>query len=167
MPPRARRPRIPATYGIASDATGLLAWATVCDALASASRYWLATVSAGGAPHMVQQSALWLDDSLYLGGHAATLWARNLARRPRAAVSVEHGSLSVMVNGTAERPRTLDAHMIERLAADSKRKYDFAPTHADYERSVASGHVWIVRPSSVLAWNFREMGMTATAFDFD
>jgi nitroimidazol reductase NimA-like FMN-containing flavoprotein (pyridoxamine 5'-phosphate oxidase superfamily) len=167
VPPRARRPRIPAAYGVASDTSGLLAWETVSSALLAASRYWLATVSRDGAPHVVQQSALWLDDALYFGGDAATLWARNLARRPRAAISVESESLSVMVNGTAERPRTLEGALIARLAADSKRKYNFAPTPADYERSLASGHVWIVRPSSVLAWNFAHMDTSATAFDFD
>ena len=167
MPPRARRPRIPAAYGVAPDTSGLLAWDTVASALVNAPRYWLATASADGAPHVVQQSALWLDDALYLGGDAATLWARNLARQPRAAVSVEHDSLAVMVNGTAERPRELDGRLIERLAADSKRKYNFAPTLADYERSLGAGQVWIVRPSSVLAWSFEEMGTTATAFDFD
>jgi hypothetical protein len=167
MPPRARRPRVPAAYGVASDSIGLLAWHVVSNTLASASRYWLATVSSGGAPHVVQQSALWLDELLYLGGDATTLWARNLARRPLAAVSVEHDSISVMVNGAAERPRQLDGSLIERLAADSKRKYDFAPTLADYEGSIAAGHIWVVRPSSVLAWNFSEMASSATAFDFD
>ena len=167
VPPRARRPRIPSAYGVAVDEKGLLAWEDVAAALAAASRYWIATASRKAEPHLVQQSALWLDDALYFGGDATTLWARHLTRQPRIAVSVEHDALSVMVNGIAKRPRALAGDLIERLAADSKRKYNFAPKPSDYERSLANGHVWIVRPSSVLAWRYAEMGSSATAFDFD
>jgi hypothetical protein len=145
----------------------MLSWDEVSAAIADVPRYWLATSSASGDPHLVQLSALWLDELLWFGGERTTLWARHLAGRPGVSVGGEHNGIALMLNGAADRPSSLDATAIALLAADSKRKYGFEPKPSDYERSLASGGLWVLRPASVLAWRYAEMGSSATAFDFD
>lgn len=54
MAPRATRPVIP-QYGIPEHADGMLAWAPVRRALVTAPRYWIATTSQDGSPHVIQQ----------------------------------------------------------------------------------------------------------------
>ena len=48
-----RRPQIPADYGIATGADGMLPWDDVAATLAAAPIYWVATSSADGSPHLI------------------------------------------------------------------------------------------------------------------
>ncbi len=100
--PLATRPRIPAGYGVSEDMKGALRWISVRRVLEGSLRYWIATSGPKDGPHLVQQWAGWVDDTLYFGGSDKTRWSRHLRQDPRAAVSVERTGYSIMVEGRAE-----------------------------------------------------------------
>jgi hypothetical protein len=68
--------------------------------------YWLATVRADGAPHVMPLIAAWLDDALYFLSGDQTQKGRNLAQESRCVVatgSTTLPSLDLILEGTAER----------------------------------------------------------------
>ena len=62
---------------------GALRWISVRRILEGALRYWIATSSRDDGPHVIQQWAAWVDDTLYFGGSDKTRWSRHLRLDPR------------------------------------------------------------------------------------
>ena len=154
---------IPAGYGVSEDMKGTLRWISVRRVLEGALRYWIATSSADDGPHIIQQWAGWVDDTLYFGGSDTTRWARHLRHDPRAAVSVERTGYSIMVEGRAEVLATATPELAEALIATFNRKYRYKTTASDWTK----GGLWAVHAQRVFAWKFANMGTTATRFLFD
>jgi len=161
--PRVTRPVIPAGYGVSEDMKGTLRWISVRRVLEGALRYWIATSSTDDGPHIVQQWAGWVDDTLYFGGSDKTRWSRHLRRDPRAAISVERTGYSIMVEGRAELLATTTPELAAALIAIFNRKYRLKTTSDDWSK----GGLWAVHAQKVFAWKFANMGTTATRFRFD
>ena len=160
--PRATRPHIPG-YGIPKARKGMLPWAEVGRAFAAAPRYWIATTDSDGAPHAIQQWGAFIDGSLYFEGGSHTRWARNLARDPRVAVSVETDGLAIMVEGQVER-LTPDVTLAAAIIASYATKpYGYIPDPKNWD---GDGLV-AVRPATVFAWKFESFIATATRFAFE
>jgi len=104
--PRRDRPVLPASYSVPKGDRGMTAWEGARAMLERARGYWLATIGADGAPHVVQQWGAWVDDRWYFEGGAETAWARNLVREPRIVMSVERGSRSSTARNTAASSAT-------------------------------------------------------------
>ena len=151
----AERATVPAEYGSPSR---LVPWDDVDRKLAEAKHYWLATVRAGGRPHVVPVDGLWLDARLHFGGVATTVWQRNLRHDPRVTVHLDDSAAAVIVEGTCavEVP---DREGAEALVDASKAKYGYAPPVEAY----LSG-VWTLAPVKVLAWT--DLTVDATRFVF-
>ena len=160
--PRATRPHIPG-YGVPKARTGMLAWEEVAAAFGRAPRYWIATTSDDGAPHVIQQWGAFIERSLYFEGGPQTRWSRNLARDPRVAVSVEAEGLAIMVEGRVER-LTPDAALASAIiAAYSAKPYGYVPETKNWE---GDGLI-AVRPRKVFAWRYESFNTTATRFAFE
>jgi nitroimidazol reductase NimA-like FMN-containing flavoprotein (pyridoxamine 5'-phosphate oxidase superfamily) len=145
--PVASRPRLPREYGVSQNTKGLLSWSHVSDRMMKAQHYWICTVSPQGRPHATPVDGLWLDDRLYFGGSAETRRQRYLAANPNVCVHLESASDVVILEGEAHARRT-DHALAVRLAEASARKYGYAQTPEDYEKTV----VHVFRPRVVFAW---------------
>lgn len=161
--PRVTRPSIPSGYGVSRELKGTLRWISVRRVLEGAPRYWIATSSADDGPHIIQQWAGWVDDTLYFGGSDKTKWSRHLRRDPRAAVSVERTGYSIMVEGRAEVLATAAPELVDALVATFNKKYGYRTTAEDWSK----GGLWAIRAQKVFAWKFAHLGTTATRFLFD
>ncbi|MET9116816.1 pyridoxamine 5'-phosphate oxidase family protein [Streptomyces longwoodensis] len=124
----------------------------------------VATVSAGGAPHVSALWFLWDGTALWLYSVVRSRRWTDLRRDPRVAIVVdtgeEYGQLrGVELSGTAEfvgeEPRTgelcaeLDA--VETLFARKNFGLDTIPHDGR--------HAWVrLRPEKVVSWDFRKLG---------
>jgi pyridoxamine 5'-phosphate oxidase-like protein len=81
---------------------------------------WLATIDAGGAPHVTGIGAIWADDAFWFETGEHTRKARNIARDPRCTLSVATREFDLVVEGEATRVTDppVVAAMAERWAAE-------------------------------------------------
>jgi hypothetical protein len=163
--PKSDRPRLPPGYLSAKGRAGMVAWQRAEELLERAQGFWLATTNADGRPHLVQQWGAWVDAQLYFEGSPDTRWARNLARDPRCAVSVEHGSEVVILEGTVERGHRPPRPVAEAIAKTYGRKYGrvygYRPKPEQYDEGL---HLF--RPTVGFAWDVRTFGKSLTRFAF-
>ncbi|GHD31325.1 pyridoxamine 5'-phosphate oxidase family protein [Streptomyces galbus] len=124
----------------------------------------VATVSAGGAPHVSALWFLWDGTALWLYSVVRSRRFADLRRDPRVAVVVDTGEeygqlrgveLSGAVEFVGEVPRTgelcaeLDA--VETLFARKNFGLDAIPHDGR--------HAWVrLRPEKVVSWDFRKLG---------
>jgi PPOX class probable F420-dependent enzyme len=76
---------------------------------------WLATIDPDGRPHVTGMGALWHDGAFWFETGPDTRKARNVARDPRATLSVALDEYDVIVEGTVER--ITDPTRVAELAA--------------------------------------------------
>ncbi|MFI1373894.1 pyridoxamine 5'-phosphate oxidase family protein [Streptomyces longwoodensis] len=124
----------------------------------------VATVSAGGAPHVSALWFLWDGTALWLYSVVRSKRWADLRRDPRVAIVVDTGEeygqlrgveLSGTVEFVGEVPRTgelcaeLDA--VETLFARKNFGLDTIPHDGR--------HAWVrLRPEKVVSWDFRKLG---------
>jgi PPOX class probable F420-dependent enzyme len=77
---------------------------------------WLATIQPDGRPHVVALGVLWRGDRLYFTANASTRKAKNLARDPRAVITVATQSFDLVVEG--EAARVVDDDELAAVAAE-------------------------------------------------
>ncbi len=159
--PLASRPQMPADYGLPKDKKGLLPWSHICERMAEAKYYWVSTVDAEGRPHSTPVDGLWIDEKLYFGGSPKTKRNRNLVANPAVCIHLENAMDVVILQGEAIELREIDKALAERLAAESKKKYGYAPPPEAY---TGGGGIFIVRPRKVLAW--KQFPKDATRWHF-
>jgi hypothetical protein len=152
--PRAERPSLAPSYGISSDADGLLSWDYVSQEAERSRNYWVVTVRADGRPHAVPVWGVWVDETLFFGTSPQSVKARNLAADPRLVVHLESGDDVVILEGVVSR-ETLSPETHERVAAAYGAKYDIDPRPgpADW---------YALRPTKALAWHEQDFPRTAT-----
>ena len=145
----------------------MLAWGPVQRMLREARYVWIATTTADGAPHLVEQWCAWVDDTLYFEGSPQTLWARNLARDPRLSFGVQVGDTAAYGSALVDVARRLDRAVAARIARQYATKYgtDFGyrPPVSQY----VEGPVFRARPTKLIAFDVREFNTSATRFTFD
>jgi PPOX class probable F420-dependent enzyme len=76
---------------------------------------WLATIDADGRPHLTGVGALWHDGAFWFETGPTTRKARNVARDPRATLSLALDEYDLVVEGTVER--VTDPALVAELAA--------------------------------------------------
>ncbi len=76
---------------------------------------WLATVQPDGDPHVVPLGVVFAGDRLYFTAGPATRKAKNLARDPRAVITVATAPFDLVLEGTAAR--VLDPEELSSVAA--------------------------------------------------
>jgi PPOX class probable F420-dependent enzyme len=69
--------------------------------LLSDKNIWLATVRAGGRPHLVPIWFVWVNDRMYVCTEAKSVKVRNIRANPRVAVSLENGTQPLIAEGVA------------------------------------------------------------------
>jgi hypothetical protein len=77
--------------------------------------FWLATLNPDGSPHVTSVGALWHEGSLRFQTGERTRKAKNVARDPRATISVATKGFDVMVAGEARR--VTDPEVVAEIAA--------------------------------------------------
>ena len=157
---------MPSGYISAKSARGMVPWQRAQELLEGATGYWLASTDPDGRPHLVQQWGAWVDGRWYFEGSAETRWARNLARDPRAVMSVERGSEIVIVYGPvtlgARAERTVLEGVSRAYARKYGRGYDYRPSADDFEKRGLNELV----PTKALSWDVKRFGTSPTRFNF-
>jgi nitroimidazol reductase NimA-like FMN-containing flavoprotein (pyridoxamine 5'-phosphate oxidase superfamily) len=156
MDPTAGRPDMPG-YGITGSDEGLLPFSWAEERLSEAMRYWVVTVSPGGAPHVMPVWAVWLDRCLWFSTGGRSRKARNLRADARCAVHTD-GEDPVILHGTGEVVTEPDA--IARLMDAYGRKYPDLPPDPTENPIVR------VRPQSVFGLIEREFATSPTRWTF-
>jgi PPOX class probable F420-dependent enzyme len=121
--PTADRPHLPG-YGVTPASAGLLPWSWAEERLAAATRYWVVTVSPGGAPHAMPVWAVWLEQAIWFSTGGRSRKARNLRAEPRCVVHPD-GDDPVVVNGTAEL--VAEPAALQRMIDAYREKYPEPP----------------------------------------
>jgi hypothetical protein len=161
--PLAERPQMPG-YGLlaADDGTGLLPWTWAVERLASSHDYWLSTLSADGAPHLMPVWAIWLDGALWFSCSKESKKARNLTADGRCSLATDNAAQPVVLQGVAEPVITLGE--IQRLIDAENAKYD-----TDYSLELLGPAVstWFgVRPARVFGLDTADFAGSPTRWTF-
>jgi hypothetical protein len=164
--PARGRPQMPPGYISAKSDRGLVPWSGVLELLEGAPGYWLATTDPDGRPHLVQQWGAWVDDRWYFEGSPETRWARNLARDPRAVMSVERGSEVAIVYGEVTLGAAPEADARERIAKAYNAKYLRTYQYRQTAEQIAAQGMHALTPSKVLSWDVKRFGQSPTRFRF-
>lgn len=131
-------------------------WEDTRRTLETAELFWIATVRAGGRPHMTPLVAVWLDDALHFCTGEAEQKAVNL--RGNQYVILMTGcnqwdrGLDVVVEGQAVR--VTDRSVLQRLAEAWARKWDgrweYEPDDDGFKGEGIQ--VFSVRPAKIFAF---------------
>src|SRR5436305_4809951 len=101
----------------------MLTWVATKKILTTFPYLWIATTDESGAPHLVQQWGVWVDDVLYFEGSDKTRWARNLARDPRLAFGMQVADRAAYGEAHVEIVRGVDRKLATKVAAQYGAKY--------------------------------------------
>lgn len=118
--------KLPSAYGAPSDSP-LLDWSSVVDRLVQAEHYWLSTADQHAAPIARPLDGVWLEGAFYFGGDPATRWRRNLAKNPRACLSIDDTSSPVILEGSVS-VESLSEKDAEKVAVTTRTKYGWGAT---------------------------------------
>ena len=159
------RPQLPKGY-IKRDPKGMLTWPAVKKILTTFPYLWIATVDDNGAPHLVQQWGVWVDDILFFEGSDKTRWARNLARDVRLAFGMQVADRAAYGEARVDIIRGVDHALAVRIARQYGAKYGAAfkyrPKPEQYEKS----HVFRARPTKLIAFDVKRFNTSAARFVF-
>jgi PPOX class probable F420-dependent enzyme len=110
-------------YGVLGpdEGSGLLPWSWAEERLTGSRNYWITSLSPDGSPHSMPVWGVWDGAALWFSSGRRSRKARNLAGDPRCVVTSEDASEPVVIEGTAELVRELDA--IARVAELMNAKY--------------------------------------------
>jgi len=113
-------------YGVLGpeEGSGLLPWSWADAHLRAAHDYWLATVGAGGAPHVMPVWGVWDGTVLWFSSALGSRKARNLALDPRATATTDVAQEPVVLEGIVECTR--DGSEIATFLHAMNAKYEVA-----------------------------------------
>ena len=156
MAPTTGRPHIPG-YGVPDDLDGTLPWSWAEARLAAAYRYWIATTTPTGAPHVRPLWGVWVADRLVFSTSPTNVTSRDLATNPRVSATLQAEHDSVIVEGTAAQGT------IEGAGTAYATKYG-----AEYEVGGDDTPLWIITPQYVFGFidDGTGFGRTATRWEF-
>lgn len=142
-------------YGVPDHHEGLLEWSWVVDRLASDRNYWVATVTADGAPMARPVWGVFVNDTICFGGGPKTKWSRNLERDERVSLHLESGTEVVIAEGSVDRLTDADDPRLRAIDDAYEVKYEMR--HGP--------PIWLLRPAVVLAWSDFPKDMTRFSFE--
>ena len=133
-------------------------WADARRQLESAEVYWLATVRAGGRPHVTPLIAVWLNGSLYFCTGPTEQKAKNIAHNPHCVVTTGANAidagLDVVVEGEAVKMG--DDRALRRVAEAYEEKYG-KDWHFDVQDGAfhhEAGEAWVFEIAPVKSFGF-------------
>lgn len=145
-----------------------LDWPQVRERLDGAEDYYVASVSAAGAPHVVPVLGVWLDDHLHINTDPRARKARQLRANPAVAVLVAGPDYDFTIEGTATLVR--DETLLRRVAAGFPVKYDwwhpwvedgrFYANETDVPRDILA-----ISPRAIFGFG-KASGFCGSRFDF-
>ncbi len=138
--PLPTRPKSPGYGGYFDRGDGLLPWSWALEHFAPMRSYWLATTRPDGRPHVMPVWGVWLDGVFLFSTSPNSLKGRNLASKPRCAVTNMDEAASVVVEGTAAFLQ--DAETLARFNAAYEQKYDWKMDTTD-----PNTPVYVLRPT--------------------
>jgi len=151
-------------YGMlpAGAGRGLLPWSWAEERLIRSHDYWLATVTPGGAPHLMPVWGVWQDGGLWFSSANGSRKARNLRSEPRCTLSTASPAEPVVVSGPARQ--VTDAATLGAMLAAENAKYatDYGMEMVD----PASNSVFCLRPEWVFALDSADFTGSPTRFRF-
>jgi len=146
----------------ADEGSGLLPWAWAEERLARSRNFWLATVSADGAPHVMPVWAVWQDGALWFSSASGSRKARNLAARPRCSLATEDPAEPVVVHGQARRVTERGA-LLAMLAAENAK---YGTSYGEEMVDPASSSVFALSPDWAFALDSADFAGSPTRFTF-
>lgn len=144
----------------------MLTWSAVEALLLGAPYFWIATTNVDGGPHLIQTWAVWVGQELWFEGSDRTLWARNLARDPRASFGLQLGHNAGYGDGSAEIVRNLPLALARKVAAQYGSKYGPTFKYRPKPEQYSDGHAFRLRPEKVIAFDVKRFNTSATRFTF-
>lgn len=161
--PVSARPYMPG-YGTlpATEGTGLLPWSWALERLTQSHDFWLATVTADGAPHLMPVWAVWHQDALWFSSANGSRKARNLVAEPRCSLSTENPIEPVVVHGRARRVTGTD-ELSAMLAAENAK---YGTSYGLEMVDPALNSVFTMRPEWAFALDSRDFAGSPTRFTF-
>ena len=151
-------------YGVlpAGEGTSLLPWSWAEERLARSHDFWLATVTADGAPHLMPVWAVWKAGTLWFSSSNGSRKARNLAGEPRCSLSTDDPREPVVVHGRTVRVTDPDA-LAAMLAAENAK---YGTSYGMDTVDPAVNSVFSLRPEWVFALDSRDFTGSPTRFTF-
>jgi general stress protein 26 len=146
----------------ADQGSGLLPWSWVSERLASSHDYWLATVAADGAPHLMPVWAVWYDGRLWFSSSNGSRKARNLEANPRCTLSTDNALEPVVVHGRVVRVTDTDTLAAMLAAENAKYGTDYGLDMVD----PALNSVFALSPEWVFALDSADFTGSPTRFVF-
>jgi len=119
----------------------LLAWSWAEVRLTRALNYWVASVTATGAPHVRPVWGVWLDQQFYFSSGSRI--RRNVLARSRVSVNLESGDECVIVQGLASELH--EAGAVARVTEAYNAKYN-------WNVEPKAGEFFEVKPRVVFGW---------------
>jgi pyridoxamine 5'-phosphate oxidase-like protein len=142
-------------------------WAQARHRFAKGGWFWLATVRADGAPHVVPVFAAWADGSFFVASKDTAAKSRHLDADGRCVLSQDAGDLHLVVEGSA-RKVTDDAGLARASAAfaavyDWPTRVDAGRLDADYGAPTSGGPPYdVYEVTPVKAFGFPTDGESFT-----
>ena len=146
----------------ASEGRGLLPWSWAEERLVRSHDFWLATVTPGGAPHLMPVWAVWHEGRLWFSSSNGSRKARNLGAEPRCTVSTEDPREPVVVQGHARRITDPDA--LAAMLKSENAKYGTA--YGTDMVDPASNSVFALVPEWVFGLDSADFAGSPTRFVF-
>ncbi len=145
-------------YGVPASGGTLLPFSYAEQRLTEARNYWLSTVGADGAPHLMVLWAVWLAGTVQFSTGSESRKTRNLVTDPRCTVGAQCASDAEMVVVEGRAARVEDA-ALPAFAAAVKAKYGFDMT------GMLDQPVFAVTPRKIIALD-ETFNAHATRFTF-
>lgn len=159
--PRAARPHMPG-YGITAGPDGLLPWSWAHERLRDSHDFWLATVTAGGRPHLMPVWAVWTGEVLWFSSSRRSVKARNIAGGSAVSIATDDPYEPVVVEGTAEI--VTDPAALRQFLAAMNAKY--ATAYEEDFLDPADNASMRLRPQKVIGLREKDFTRTPTRWTF-
>lgn len=152
-----------------TDVATLKPWRQALACLESAHKCWLSTVGPDGRPHAAPVMVVLVDGVPRIASRPNSRKSRNLARNPRAVVTVSSEDLDLVVSGDAHQVSGDTA--LRRVAAAFATKYGWTFAIRDgrvHDESLpGSPEYAFYEVSPVRAFGYGPDGLTATRWRFN
>lgn len=163
--PAATRPDLE-HYGVPKETDGLLEWAWVDEQIGKSRNYWICSTRPDGRPHAVPVWGVWVDGTVYFGGHRQARRSQNLAHNPAVVVHLESGDDAVMIEGQVVEFDPQNKDLLKRIYQAYRDKYPpYDPSEESLEASTTI--YYGVTPRKVMAWKETEFIKTPTRWVFE
>ena len=163
--PRAGRPSMPKSYGLAPESEGeILPWSWAEERLTQSRNYWVVTVRPDGRPHAMPVWGAWVEGAFYFGTGSDSRKGRNIAADPRAVVHLESGDEVVVLEGIMEE--VTDTEGIRTFEQGFNPKYGFEGDSEEIDLVEMGAVIFRMSPLVAFGWTEANFPQNATRWVF-